>query len=600
MSTQNPKKNWLLLLLSIPFSLIGLGFLFISIIPILYEGVVMLNWQPVQAKVLHVELNSYQNGDSGTTYLASGRYKYTVDGISYQANRLGITSGHDDVGGWQRRMSGTMKEIKKRDLSLRVYYNPDNPANAIVDPSPRWKLIGFNMIFVLVFGGLGFWICYWVIENNKKFIDTSKIPDAKNKPWLTHADWASPTVYSEAKFTLYIAWGATIFWWLLTSPALIAIPSELSKGNVAILSVLLFAVGGVGLLVWAIKATKKWNAIGRTPLTLDPYPGSIGGQVAGSIETNIRYESGLKFPVTLSSIYSYSSGSGKNRTTHERVNWHESGYANITAGTKGTSVQFCFDVPEGLPESELKGSRYNFWRLTMSADGVSTVAGIKTSFERQFLIPVFKTAVQSQFVRANSTAHSQAVIDRETELVQVFEIEETRNGINLTFPLWREKNANLSYFAFGSLFTGAGLFASWLGAPLFLTAIFVIVGGGIAVGSLYGLLNRLYTTITADRITTYRSLLGLSLSGSDTAVTDIKKLRIHRTGSTTKGKIHKEFFAVRAHLKNGKKIILAETLCGSVAATAMAERIALSAGGLALERTPLTVQQARKERMTRG
>lgn len=137
MSTQNPKKNWLLLLLSIPFSLIGLGFLFISIIPILYEGVVMLNWQPVQAKVLHVELNSYQNGDSGTTYLASGRYKYTVDGISYQANRLGITSGHDDVGGWQRRMSGTMKEIKKRDLSLRVYYNPDNPANAIVDPSPR-------------------------------------------------------------------------------------------------------------------------------------------------------------------------------------------------------------------------------------------------------------------------------------------------------------------------------------------------------------------------------------------------------------------------------------------------------------------------------
>jgi hypothetical protein len=236
----------------------------------------------------------------------------------------------------------------------------------------------------------------------------------------------------------------------------------------------------------------------------------------------------------------------------------------------------------------------------MSADGVSTVAGIKTSFERQFLIPVFKTAVQSQFVRANSTAHSQAVIDRETELVQVFEIEETRNGINLTFPLWREKNANLSYFAFGSLFTGAGLFASWLGAPLFLTAIFVIVGGGIAVGSLYGLLNRLYTTITADRITTYRSLLGLSLSGSDTAVTDIKKLRIHRTGSTTKGKIHKEFFAVRAHLKNGKKIILAETLCGSVAATAMAERIALSAGGLALERTPLTVQQARKERMTRG
>ena len=80
-----------------------------------------------------------------------------------------------------------------------------------------------------------------------------------------------------------------VFWNLISTPLLFAIPEELDKGNTAILLAGLFPAVGLGLLVWAAKATRRWLAVGATPLTLDPYPGSIGGQVAGSIETNLRY-----------------------------------------------------------------------------------------------------------------------------------------------------------------------------------------------------------------------------------------------------------------------------------------------------------------------
>lgn len=589
---KKPSKNWALLIFSLPFASVGLGFLFISILPTLYEGAQMSTWQPAQAKVLSVDLESH-SGEDGTTYQAFGSYEYQVNGINYYGDRLGISSGADNVGTWHRTMSGTLKNIRERGLTVTVYYNPSNPAEAIVDPKPRWNLLAFKMIFVLVFGGAGIGLFYWVIQNNRKHIDPGSIPDAANKPWLTHKDWASPVIYSNAKHTLYIAWGVSAFWMLLTAPAMLAIPSELAKGNIAILAVALFPLVGVGLIVWAVKSTRRWQAIGRTPLTLDPYPGSIGGQVGGHIDTNIRHHANHKFSIALSSVYSYSSGSGKNRSQHERVNWHASGYADMQISSSGTRLVFCFDVPEGLPESELKADRYNYWKVTLKGLAVSTVAGVETDIERQFVIPVFATAKPSQSIRVNSSNHQQA--EREVQLEQVVDIQQTREGLNLHFPMGRNAKMNFSFLGFGVLFSAAGFFAGFMGAPLFLVFIFVAVGGAIALGSLYSLINTLNTTVSHSNITTFRSVLGVCISHNDTPTDAVAKLRIHRTGSSTQGSDHREYFAIRAHLNNGKKITLAESLCGQDAAQELAESIAYNSG-IALEARPVSVKQIRAER----
>jgi hypothetical protein len=188
-----PKKPWTIMLFSLPFAGIGLGFLLFSVIPSLYEGLQMSDWPEAQATVISSELKSY-SGDS-TTYEALGLYHYQVAGQHYAGTRLGISRGADNVGDWHQQMSGKMRSARSSQTAMSIYFNPDNPAVAFVDRAPRWDLLGFKMIFVLVFGGVGVGLFYWAMRDHNKFIDT---PAAADQPWLAHKDWASATIRSDS------------------------------------------------------------------------------------------------------------------------------------------------------------------------------------------------------------------------------------------------------------------------------------------------------------------------------------------------------------------------------------------------------------------
>jgi len=579
-----PKKNWAILLFSLPFAGVGLGFLLFSVIPSLYDGLQMRSWHEAQATVISSELNSY-SGDS-TTYEAVGLYDYRVGDERYTGTRLGISSGADNVGDWHQRMSGKLHAARSAQNTISIYYNPENPSEAIVDRSPRWALLGFKMIFVLVFGGAGIGLLYWTIRGHNKIIDT---PESAGKPWLGHKDWASPTIRSDAKATFYVAWVVALFWNLISSPLLFAIPGELDKGNGAILLAGLFPAVGLALLVWAIKVTRRWRAIGATPLTLDPYPGSIGGQVAGSIETSMGYSSNHKFPVTLSCLYSYMSGSGKNRKRHESVKWSAEGFAQAEPYRRGSRLQFCFDVPEGLQQSEHKQEGYHLWRLNIKSDGAPI------DIDRNFELPVFATAEASRDIRVDSVSHPLAQDKRDTQIDAVMAVQQTADGLELDFPVGRNPGFNGGIAAFGLLFFAAGMGAGYLDAPLLFPIVFGLVGGGITLGGLYSLLNSLRVRIGKQGVQTRRTLLGVIISKASATASDVQKLRIHKTGSMTSGADHKVFYAIRAHLSNGKKMTLAESLIGQSAAEQVAETLALY-GGFELDKTVVTVKQMRAER----
>lgn len=579
-----PKRSWAILIFSLPFAGVGLGFFLFSVIPTLYQGAQMSTWAATQATVISSELKSY-SGDS-TTYEAVGIYDYQVDGQHYAGTRLGISSGADNVGEWHQRMSGTLRSSRSNQKTVTIYYNPGNPAEAIVDRSPRWGLLGFKMIFVLLFGGVGFGLLFWSTRDHNKVIDT---PAAASQPWLGHKDWASATIRSDARNTFYLAWVMALFWNLISSPVLFAIPEELDRGNYAILLAGMFPAVGLGLLVWAIKVTRRWRTIGATLLTLDPYPGSIGGQVGGFIETNMQYRSSDKFPVTLSCLHSHMSGSGKNRKRQESVKWSAEGFAQAEPYRRGSRLLFCFDVPEGLHQSEVKGERYHVWRLNLKSDGAPV------DINRNFELPVFATAESARQVRVDSTSHPLAEEQRDDRIDAVMHMQQTADGVELNFPVGRNAGFNSGFAALGLLFFASGMLVSYLGGPLVLTIIFSLVGGSIALGGLYSLLNRLQVRIGQQGVQTRRSLLGVIIRKASAPASEVQKLRIHKTGSVTSGSSHKVFFAIRAHLGNGKKITVAESLIGQGAAEQVAEALAVY-GGFKLDKTVVTVRQLRDER----
>jgi len=561
-------KNWAILLFSLPFAGIGIGFLVLSIIPTIYEWHQMSSWQEAQATVVSAELQIFQ-GDDSTTFEATGHYQYQVGGNSYTGFRLGIGGGADNIGEWHQEMGGKLRYALDHKSPIGIYYNPDNPAEAIVDRKPRWGLLGFKMIFVLVFGGSGAGLLWWSIKDHNKVIDT---PEARDKPWLGHKDWASATILSDAKAKHYVVWGVTLLWNLISSPLLFAIPAELDKGNNAIYIAAVFPLIGAGLFMWAIKNTRRWLSIGSTPLTLDPYPGSIGGQVGGSIETNIHYSAVHEFPIALSCLYSYVSGSGKNRSRKESVKWHTEGFAQAAPTGRGSRLKFCFDLPAGLPESESKDQRYHLWRLNLKSDGVAV------NINRNFELPVFSTTTSSRDIHVNSISHPLAQERRDEQITSVMDLQQIPGGLELYFPAGRNAGSKLGFIVFGLVFFGAGMGAGAFGAPIIFPMIFGLVGGGMALGGLYSLFNSLSVRIGRDGIYSQRKLIGLTIGRQAARAADVLELRIHKGGSMSSGTEHKTFYSIRAHLINGRKITVAESLIGRQAAQQAAEAIAAFSG----------------------
>ena len=565
---KSTRKNWAILLFSLPFAGIGIGFLVLSIIPTLYEWRQMSSWPETQATVISAELQSHQ-GDDSTTYEATGNYQYQIGGNSYTAVRLGISGGADNVGDWHQQMDEKLRYSLHNNSPISIYYSPDNPAEAIVDRQPRWGLLGFKMIFVLAFGGVGIGLLWWSIKNRNKVID---IPEAGDKPWLGHKDWASATILSDAKAKHYLLWGVTLIWNLISSPLLFAIPKELEKGNNAIFIAAVFPLIGVALFIWAVKTTRRWLGIGATPLTLDPYPGSIGGQVGGSIETNIHYSAAHEFPITLSCLYSYVSGSGKNRSRKESVKWQTQGFAQAEPAGRGSRLKFSFDLPAGLPESESKDERYHFWRLSLKSQGLAV------DMDRNFELPVFNTATSSRDIRVNSITHPLAQEKRDEQIESVMEMRQVSGGLELYFPRGRNAGVKLGVIVFGLVFLGSGIGAGAMGAPIIFPITFGLIGGGVVLGGLYGLLNSLAVHIGHDGIHSQRKLLGLSIGRHAARAAEVRELRIHKGGSMTSGTEHKIFYSIKAHLIDGGKITVAESLIGQQAAQQAAEAIAIYSG----------------------
>ena len=65
----------------------------------------------------------------------------------------------------------------------------------------------------------------------------------------------------------------------------------------------LFAFTGVALLFIAVRDTMRWRRFGGLTIELDPFPGSIGGHVGGSVELPLHPSDTFELRTTLSCVH---------------------------------------------------------------------------------------------------------------------------------------------------------------------------------------------------------------------------------------------------------------------------------------------------------
>lgn len=562
------KGRLFLMLFSLPFAGGGLGLLLLSVLPSLYEWQQMKSWPQVQAHLLEASLTTHQ-GSKSDNYQATARYSYRYQMVDYTSERVAIMGGSDNIGHFHQTLVAQLQLALTRQESVPAWVNPDNPADAVLNRDMRWGLLGFKMIFVLVFGGVGISMLIFGLRAKPSATNHS---ESAAKPWLAQREWASNQISCNSKNTLWMTWGFTLLWNLISLPAALAIPEEFASGNKLILIALIFPLGGIYMLVWAIKATLSWRRFGQLVLTLDPYPGSIGGQVGGTLNLPITYNSQQRFPVSLQCLRSYVTGSSKSRTRHENVIWQASGLAYSEASPTGdTRLSLCFDVPPKLPVSEPFDDDYRFWRLELNAD----LPGI--DLHRQFELPVFATAEQTRAHLPLSSEHPLCNAEREAQIESIANIQQIPGGVAMYFPMLHNWGNNLVGLVCGLFFAGAGLLIrSESDAPAFFVWIFILIGGGIVFACLKWLFTSLHIQLDQNGLISERYWLGIHIGRDQIPRADISNLQLTLSsrGQTANG--YQENYKIHALTRADKKIIIAMNLQGRDTALTALEAI----GGL--------------------
>lgn len=546
------RRSYVLALFGLPFFLVGAGILLLSVVPTLYDVWRMQSWPSVNGTLTHAALGS-STSDGATTYHAEAHYNYSVLGTSFSNDRVAINSGADNISDFQLDLGNQLEDLFKNNYPVTVFYDPENPADAVLNRDLRWWLLGFKLIFVVLFGGAGAGIMYWGLRGRKTIIT----PEAIEKPWLTRPEWQQGIIRSDARGGMKFLWVFAILWNLISAPAAFMFMEVWNEEGAVALLILLFPLVGVLMLWLAIKSTREWKRFGVTPLTLDPFPGSIGGDVAGEIQTNIPYRSDRVCRVTLSSINSYMSGSGKNRSRKENIKWQDDGYARVIPATNGVTLQFRFKVPEGLEETEEATGNYHLWRLNveLSLDG--------TDFDRSFELPVYRTGQTSNKISMESASEQPVGVPRITA-ESLLPLSYEGVATLLYYPMFRKPGRSLGLILFGGIFAGVGAFlwqqAAEEGFMLYLMAsLFGLVGWGTILAGIYSALNALRVRMDGFRISSVRSLAGIPISSHEILYGEILAVEAREGMKSNSGKKHKIEYSVVARTQD-KRITLAEQL----------------------------------------
>ena len=561
------KGRFTLIIVSLPFFGIGVWMLW-SVSSNFTDAWQMQNWQPMQAHLTRAGYDSH-SGDDAATYEAYAAYTYSIRGQEFANDRVAIAGGADNIGDYQRDTGRKLSATFSRSETITIYVDPDDPRDAIIDRDLRWGMIGFKSIFVFVFGGAGLGLMIFAFRAPKQK-DTSD-PAYRDKPWRVNDEWQTSSVKSSSKKTMYFTWGFAAFWNLISAPLPFLLVDEVvEKQNYAALFGLLFPLVGVGLIVWAVRSTLEWRRFGPAPVTLDPFPGAIGGHVGGTIDVNLPYDSSTNIMLTLSNLHSYVSGSGKNRSRHEKAKWQDKQLAHTESASNGTRLSFRFDVPEGLTESDAdqNADDYYLWRLNLKAD----VPGVDV--DRDYEIPVYATGDESRHISARAIASARNQTDQIDDLAvrNAVQLHSGIGGKEMLYPTGRNIGPAIGGVIVGAVFSGIGWFVIVAEEPGIFGNIFGAIFGGVGLlamlGSLYSVLNSLQVIKDPVYLQTVRRILGIPIKRSRIRCDELVRFSKNSSFQSQSGKKHVVHYSIYAEDSRGHKIIVGEGFKGDSQANA--------------------------------
>ncbi len=551
------------------FFLAGVGIFLWGLVSI-YDAYEARGWQPVEATITHVE-QVISRGDDSTTYGVKGSFNYEYQGKRYSSNKLNFYTGTDNIGDYQQDFYRELQQVKNSNLTITAYVNPDNPNEAVIDKSIRWSMLGFQSIFLFVFGGVGLAIIIFGRYAKKKAGKEQELQQLfPDEPWNWKDEWQTNRFKAATGAGFKVLLGFAILWNLIAIPSSVgAMIQFFETFEYELLIVLLFPLVGIGLLIAAYVAFVRHKRYGTSELVLQQTPIAIGGINRGTIEVpndkgnDQSFGKPLEAVITLTCQRKITTGSGKNRSTKTTIVWQDD--RRVRSSIKGhntSSYAFEFIVPEDLPQSDDSNQNNRVeWVLQIEREQ----PGI--DLKLQFIVPGYVVAHRVALEAAETDLFSSG-FDRSNDADSGgqshlgswknlgIEDSVTSQGNRYNFSAFRHIGFALSMIVFGLIFSSIGIGVNVLGdAPI----IFLIAFGGFGLLMLIlGLRQLTYRSEVTVRAGQLQFSSGHLMMSAPRVIQRSEIENITAESNMSVG--DKQVFQVTAKLSDGSKVVLAKNL----------------------------------------
>ena len=469
-----------LTLFGLPFAAVGVGMAWFTLSTVMAWHA-MQEWEEVPARIEHAELEEH-HGDDSTTYSVDARYTYEYGGQQYTGTRVAIGHGSDNVTSFHQDAYDELAQYRESGQPFRCFVNPRDPSESILYRDLRWEMLLFYSAFVVTFGGAGVGLVGAGIWGVRKTREENQLrAQYPDQPWQWNREWASGEIRSSTKANVLAGAAFTVFWNAIAFPLGYFIVSEavLREGQRLALLVLLFPAIGAVLILWTVRGMLQWRKFGSSMFRMAEVPGVIGGKLSGVIDVPVKVRPEDGFHLTLSCVNRVTTGSGKHRSTTERILWQDSRVMArelLERDPTESAIPVAFGIPYDCRETDDSDSSNEIvWRLAVTA----AVPGV--DYEAQFDVPVFKTEASSpEFVLdeaalAGFIAESDPLRDLEASGVNVTPLPS--GGVRLVFPAARNKGLAVGATIFLLIWAAIVVGTVKVGAPI----LFPIVLSGFGL-----------------------------------------------------------------------------------------------------------------------
>lgn len=453
-----------LVLFALPFALVGVGTLGWGAWTVLLWHR-MSQWVEVPATILTLDLKAH-DGEDATAYSAEATYEYSYEGRAFTGDRVAVYSGSDNIGRFQHDLYAELRAAKQRNTAI-AYVNPNAPEQATLNRTLRFGMLGFQAIFAIVFGGVGFGLLAGARYAGKKLAAEEKLralhPD---EPWLWREEWQTPRLRSSNRASTYVAIVFAVIWNAVSTPVPFLLRDEVARGNLLALVGLVFPIVGIWLAFWAGRLWLRARRFREATLALQRLPVPLGGRLRGTVTVaaDVPVTNDFRFDVTCTERRR----STRNDDSNERLAWQLDGRVpriRCQIGGGSTSIPIDAPIPGDLPPTRgADEGTETKWRLEVTGECEGP------DFWTRFELPVFDTGRQWSTEAAATAAERHGTIERPLAAVLdslgIRAEKLPRGGEAWTFRRAQHKRVALGLTAFTSVWTAVAVGLLFTNAPL--------------------------------------------------------------------------------------------------------------------------------------